>query len=97
MRKVYKTTFKLRRGKAESWEKNNPILQEGEPGFALDTNILKIGDGKTGWLDLKAIGAEGIASDEEIIDILIEEDMLFAITDSDGSILADENENILTW
>lgn len=97
MRKVYKTTFKLRRGKAESWEKNNPILQEGEPGFALDTNILKIGDGKTRWLNLRAINGEGIASDEEIIDILIEEDMLFAITDSDGSILADENENILTW
>lgn len=97
MRKVYKTTFKLRRGKAESWEKNNPILQEGEPGFASDTNILKIGNGKARWLDLKGFSGEGIASDEEIISMLIEEDMLIAIADSDGSILVDENKNVLTW
>ena len=38
-----------------------------------------------------------IATDNEIIDMLVDEDMLFAIVDSDGSILVDENENILTW
>ena len=38
-----------------------------------------------------------IATVEEIIDLLIEEDMLPAIVDSDGSILADENEDILLW
>lgn len=37
------------------------------------------------------------ATDDEIVDILIQEDMLFAFTDSTGSILTDENNNILTW
>ena len=36
-------------------------------------------------------------SDNEIIDILIQEDMLFALTDSTGSILTDESNNVLTW
>lgn len=36
-------------------------------------------------------------SDNEIIDMLVEEDMLFALIDSTGSILIDENNNILTW
>lgn len=57
---VISTTFKLRRGLAELWEKKNPILAEGEPGFALDTNVLKIGDGKTHWLDLKEISGASI-------------------------------------
>lgn len=42
------------------------------------------------------IGIE-IATDDEIISLLTEEDMLPTVTDSDGSILADENDNILLW
>lgn len=38
-----------------------------------------------------------IATDEEIIDMLAQEDMLVAVADVDGSILSDENNNILTW
>ena len=95
MRKVYKTTFKLRRGKAENWEKNNPILQEGEPGFALDTNILKIGDGKTKWLDLKAISGESAVNDEEMLAALIDTDMLPAVYDSSKAILTDTKGNII--
>lgn len=38
-----------------------------------------------------------VATDDEIVDILIQEDMLFAFTDLTGSILTDENNNILTW
>lgn len=38
-----------------------------------------------------------IATDEEIIDLLIEEDMLPAVCDTNGDILSDENENILLW
>ena len=45
MATVYNTTFQLRRGTAAIWEKNNPILSRGEPGFEIDTNRLKIGDG----------------------------------------------------
>lgn len=58
MAKVIKTTFKLRRGKEAAWEKNNPVLAAGEPGFVLDKNILKIGDGETRWKDLLSISAD---------------------------------------
>lgn len=42
------------------------------------------------------IGTE-IATDDEIIDMLTEEDMLPVVADADGAILSDENENILVW
>ena len=38
-----------------------------------------------------------IATDDEIIEMLAQEDVLPAVIDADGSILADENENILLW
>lgn len=38
-----------------------------------------------------------VVSDEEIIDILTQEDLLPAIVDIDGAILVDENDNILLW
>lgn len=60
MATVIKTTFKLRRGYAATWEKNNPILQAGEPGFVLDENRLKIGDGITAWNELPYLGENSI-------------------------------------
>lgn len=38
-----------------------------------------------------------IATIEEIISLLFEEDLIASIADSDGSILTDENNNIITW
>lgn len=38
-----------------------------------------------------------IATDEEIIEMLVQEDIIPIVTDSDGSILADENDNVLLW
>lgn len=49
MATVVKTTFKLKRGTAERWEELNPVLAQGEPGFAYDVNILKIGNGVDPW------------------------------------------------
>lgn len=48
------TQFRLRRGTAEAWERNNPVLVNGELGWAVDTKVLKIGDGATHWNDLAA-------------------------------------------
>lgn len=45
---------------------------------------------------VKLIRAED-STDEEIIDVLVETDMLVAVSDGDGSILTDENCDILTW
>ena len=55
MATVINTTFQFKRGLAEAWGRLNPILAQGEPGWTLDTHVLKIGDGVTSWNDLPAI------------------------------------------
>ena len=52
---VISTTFQFKRGLASAWQRVNPILAPGEPGWTLDTHILKIGDGITAWNDLDII------------------------------------------
>ena len=59
MATVLKTKFQLRRGNAEVWARNNPILERGEPGFEIDTGRLKIGNGQTAWNDLAYQGGGG--------------------------------------
>jgi hypothetical protein len=44
--------IKLRRGLAADWTTKNPVLEDGEPGFELDTFTYKIGDGVHAWNDL---------------------------------------------
>lgn len=60
------TTIKLRRGILADWERVNPILADGEPGWAIDAFILKVGNGKLAWNDLPAINVPDI--DPEDID-----------------------------
>ena len=50
------TSFKLQRATKEVWETLNPVLLDGEPGYEKDTNKLKIGDGKSTWLELEYLG-----------------------------------------
>ena len=38
-----------------------------------------------------------IATDDEMFEMLVEEDVLPVVTDSDGSILSDEDGNMLLW
>ena len=49
------TQIKLRRGTAAQWTLSNPTISQGEAGFEVDTNKLKIGDGTTAWVDLPYI------------------------------------------
>lgn len=56
---------------------------------------IKIGDGVKNVNDLPFVNS--IATNDEIIEMLAQEDMVPAVTDADGGILADENENILLW
>ena len=56
------TVFKIRRGLKKNWEKNNPILEVGEPGFVIDENRLKIGDGVTPWIDLPYIDVSSVVN-----------------------------------
>lgn len=44
--------IQLRRDTATNWATENPVLEQGEPGFDLTNFILKIGDGVTAWNDL---------------------------------------------
>lgn len=53
-------TIKLRRGYLEKWEEVNPILAEGEPGWAIDAFILKVGNGQLRWSELPAINVPDI-------------------------------------
>ena len=59
--------IQLKRGLAEAWDRNNPILAQGEPGWTLDTHILKIGDGVTSWKNLEPVNSEGIEISEQDI------------------------------
>ena len=61
---ILNTRFQFKRGLHEAWERNNPILAPGEPGWTLDTHILKIGDGITAWKDLKNIGDANITEND---------------------------------
>ena len=44
--------LKLRTGTLAAWTSANPVLAAGEPGFEVDTAILRIGDGSTSFLSL---------------------------------------------
>lgn len=59
--KIYKTTFKLRRGQSADWTSVNPLLADGEPGFELDTGKLKIGNGLDKWNDLAYVAGPDYA------------------------------------
>jgi hypothetical protein len=51
--------IQLRLDTAENWTSVNPILAQGEAGYEIDTNLLKIGDGSTAWNSLSYFGGGG--------------------------------------
>lgn len=54
-----KTRIQFRRGTAAELAAANPKLGVGEPAFATDTNVLKIGDGSDNYNDLSGITGGG--------------------------------------
>ena len=46
------TLIQIRRGNASSWAAANPILAQGELGYELDTNKIKVGNGVAAWNSL---------------------------------------------
>lgn len=60
MATVVKTVFQFRRGNAAEWESVNPVLNAGEPGFAIDIGNFKIGDGVSTWNELEYMKASGV-------------------------------------
>jgi len=54
--------IQLRRDTAANWTRENPVLSQGEPGFDLTANKLKVGDGVTAWADLAYASGSGDVS-----------------------------------
>lgn len=54
-------SMQFRRGTAAEWSSANPVLAAGEPGYATDTRVEKIGDGVTPWNSLGSLGGVGPA------------------------------------
>lgn len=52
-------SIQLRRDTATDWLSENPVLLEGEAGYELDTQRLKIGDGLTEWSALSYVSGVG--------------------------------------
>lgn len=47
-----KFRVQFRRDTAAGWAQRDPILAPGEPGYEVDTEKFKVGDGYTRWTDL---------------------------------------------
>lgn len=58
---VYETTFLVKRGTKEQWEKENPVLECGEIGYVIDENSIKIGDGSSYWTELGYVEDERLS------------------------------------
>ena len=99
--KVISTTFQLRRGLKETWERNNPVLAYGEPGFEKDTYKLKIGDGVRDWISLPYIAGGGgyeISADEKSITIANDTLALYGFASAAaGQYPVKANDGTLTW
>ena len=85
---VVRTTFQLKRGLASAWERANPILAPGEPGWTLDTHVLKIGDGVTPWNDLNSVSGTSIAEADiqKAVNKYLEEHPIKVVTDATLSV-----------
>ena len=51
--------LQFRRDTSSNWYDTNPTLASGEMAIELDTNMFKIGDGRTCWRSLAYGGIQG--------------------------------------
>ena len=58
--------IQFRRGLSTSWIASNPVLEQGEPGFEVDTGKFKIGDGTSSWVQLAYAGGDFIEESDPI-------------------------------
>ena len=80
---------------------NDVILADKLVFFIFDETLTKLNR----FAEAKVVGdalalkidKSEIATDDEILELLAQEDMLPVVADSDGALLADENNNILLW
>ncbi len=53
--------IQIRRDTPANWAAQNPVLAQGEPGYDLDNQVMKVGDGVKHWADLPDIQTTGLA------------------------------------
>lgn len=81
--KTIKIIYQFRRDTAANWLANKDVIPAaGEPCFITDKNILKIGDGKTIFENLKSIGGVDVSADDKS---LILEDGTFKLYGFDAA------------
>ena len=91
-------------GEGEQGEQGEP----GKDGFSpfvtvrkVDkTTVITITDADSEHVAVIEDGSDGMpefVTDDEVLAYLMELDLLVTVTDGDGSILTDENDNILIW
>lgn len=87
-KEVISTTFQFKRGLSSAWQRVNPILAPGEPGWTLDTHVLKIGDGVTPWNSLNTVSGVEIseADIQEAVNKYLEEHPINIKTDATLSV-----------
>jgi hypothetical protein len=57
-------SIQFKRGTAARWDELNLVLEAGQPGFVMDENRLKIGDGVTAWRDLPYLGESNVINEQ---------------------------------
>lgn len=101
IQQVVSHRYQFKRGTEKSWKEANPILREGEPGFELDTGLLKIGDGSGHWNDLKYINHEVyvISPDNKTLALDIDGKMtIYGFDSASANYIPMKNEkNELIW
>lgn len=53
-------TIQFKRGTEARWTELNLVLEAGQPGYVIDKNRIKIGDGTTAWNDLPYLGEDNV-------------------------------------
>ena len=79
--------IQFKRANAARWREVNPVLESGQPGFVLDENRLKIGDGITAWNDLPYIGEDNVVNAQTHYD--------FPSIGKENTIYKAENEKLI--
>lgn len=88
------TRVQLRRGSASEWASANTVLGEGEPGFSINDNTLKIGDGVTTFSNLSGIAIKSDivqAGAEEGVNVSGVQNLVFTDAASYATLTKDEN------
>ena len=96
---TYKTIFQLKRGTLEAWNTVNPILRQGEPGFAYDANVLRIGNGTSTWKELPDIagGSYSISADGTSVKITDGVISLYGYGEATEGQIPQKGATGLTW